>query len=356
MLLDESAIGRRAALGRLATGAVAGSLACALAAVGRAASAATSPASGSMGSAGGLNALRDGVLIAGRVVGRHVWVSDNRGHLYASDDGGANWQVQGGAARGALTALAFGVGSARAVGVAVGHRSAVLRSADGGRHWAVASLPTQESVSLLDAVVLSPSRVLAVGAFGAGWQSDDAGASWRAVQPVKGDRHYNACAANAQGQVVIVGESGLILHSPDGGQSWVEAASPVKASLFAVTATGAGHFVAAGLGGTVLWSVDGGQQWAAFSTPARHAWLGATALDDGSVLLAGGGGALCRLQPDAVGGGWHATRQVREGYGAWSSLLPCTPAGAAPSVLAVGETGLRRLDLAPWLQGTGSAL
>lgn len=299
----------------------------------------------------GLSVLRDGVLIAGRAVGNSLWVTDNRGHLFASDDGGASWRVQGAAARGALTSLAFGPGLA----VAVGHRSALLRSADGGKQWAPVALPTQESVSLLDALVLSPTHALAVGAFGAYWQSRDAGLSWSASQPIPGDRHYNAIAANAQGQVVIVGEGGLILRSADAGQSWAEVASPVKASLFAVVATRGGHFVACGLGGTVLHSVDGGVQWTVTNTPAHNSWLGASLADDGSVLLAGNGGALCRLVPGSSPGQLSVARQAREGYGAWSALLPCTPKGGAASLLAVGETGLLRLDRAPWLTNAGAA-
>lgn len=303
----------------------------------------------------GLAALRDGVLIAGRALGQRLWVTDNRGHLFASDDGAASWHMQGEAARGALTALAFGAG----VALAVGHRSAMLRSVDGGRQWAPVALPTPDSVSLLDALVLSPTHALAVGAFGAFWQSHDAGLRWSATPPIPGDRHYNACAVNAQGTVVIVGEGGLILRSPDAGKSWVEVASPVKASLFGVVATRAGHFVACGLGGTVLLSMDGGTQWVASHTPARQAWQGASLMDDDSVLLAGNGGALCRLVPHVAD---HAApdvlsvaRLVHEGYGTWAVLLPCTPKGGVPSLLAVGETGLLRLDRAPWLASTGAA-
>lgn len=298
----------------------------------------------------GFSALRDGVLIAGRAVGNSLWVSDNRGHLFASDDGGASWRVQGSAARGAITSLAFGSGLA----LAVGHRSAVLRSADGGKQWAAVALPAQESVSLLDALVLSPSHALAIGAFGAYWQSRDAGLTWSASQPIQGDRHYNAIAASTQGQLVIVGEGGLILRSADAGQSWVESASPVKASLFAVVATRDGHFIACGLGGTVLHSLDGGVHWTVTSTPDHHSWLGASLLDDGSVLLAGNGGALCRLV-SGPSGSLSVARQVREGYGAWSTLLPCTPKGGAASLLAVGETGLLRLDRAPWLKNAEAA-
>jgi photosystem II stability/assembly factor-like uncharacterized protein len=300
---------------------------------------------------GGLSALREGVLIAGRAVGNSLWVSDNRGQLFASDDGGASWRVQGSRARGAITSLAFGSGLA----IAVGHRSALLRSGDGGTQWAAATLPAQESVSLLDAVVLSPTHALAVGAFGAYWRSHDAGLSWVAAQPIAGDRHHNAIAGNAQGQLVIVGEGGLILRSADGGQSWAEVASPVKASLFAVVATRGGHFIAAGLGGTVLCSVDGGTRWTVTNTPAHNSWLGASLLDDDSVLLAGNGGALCRLVPGSVPGQLSVARQAREGYGAWSALLPCTPQGGVASLLAVGETGLLRLDRAPWLTSGAAA-
>ena len=343
-----SLVSRRQVLGRLLSG-VAG------AALALPARAAPGPAV-ALPAASGLAALRDGVLIAARAVGNRLWVADNRGHLLSSDDGGTNWRVLGAAAPGALTSIAFGAGPAQRLGVAVGHRRAVRRSVDGGQTWLAAALPTQDAVTLLDAVVLSATQILAVGAFGACWGSNDAGASWKRLSPSKGDRHYNACAANAQGQVVIVGEAGLILRSADGGQSWAEVNTPNKASLFAVATTSAGHFVAAGLGGVVLSSSDGGAQWAVHSAAQRQSWLGVTALDDGSVLLAGSGGALSHWAHDSASGNWSPVKQVREGYGAWCALLPCTPVGGAPALLAVGEIGVRRLDRAAWVMPVGAAL
>lgn len=342
-----SVVDRRQVLGRLLSG-VAG---LALASPGRGATAAADapPA------ASGLAALRDGVLIAARAVGNRLWVADNRGHLLSSDDGGGTWHVQGAAAPGALTAIAFGTGPAQRLGVAVGHRRALRRSVDGGHTWLAVALPTPDAVTLLDAAVLSSTQVLVVGAFGACWSSNDAGASWKRLAPTKGDRHYNACAVNAQGQMVIVGEGGLILHSADGGQTWAEVSTPNKASLFAVAATSAGHFVAAGLGGVVLSSSDGGAQWAVHNAADHQSWLGVTPLDDGSVLLAGNGGALSRWVHDPASGGWRAVKQVREGHGAWCALLPCKPVGGAPTLLAVGEMGVRRLDRAAWAPSGASS-
>jgi len=300
----------------------------------------------------GLTALQQGVLIAGHVVDRTLWVSDNRGHLYSSDDGGENWRVLGPQAAGALTAITVG----RKLGVAVGHRGAVLISSDRGQKWSASHLPSTDPISLLDVLVLPSGRIIAVGAFGAYWQSDDVGKSWQSIQPITGDKHYNASAHDLHGAIVIVGEAGLILRSTDEGVTWSEVESPVKSSLFSIVSTSAGRFVACGLGGAVLHSVDGGNKWQVSPTPEKHSWFGVSAMAEDVVLLAGNGGALCSLTLNSSGGATMG-RHTREGYGTWSRVLPWRqPNGAGEYLMAVGETGLKRVNRAAWSQSEGAAL
>lgn len=292
----------------------------------------------------GLSALKQGVLIAAHASADALWVSDNRGHLYVSRDEARSWARAEARGRGAVTAIHW----RGRLGLAVGHRSTVMRSTDRGTRWEPVRLDAAESVSLLDALMVDDDRALACGAFGHYWQSDDAGQSWRRGKAVDGDKHLNACAMLADGTLVIVGEGGLILRSTDHGATWAAVASPTQASLFGVTATRSGRLLACGLGGTLLQSTDQGQSWAASTTSPAVTWLSATAQDGDGVLLAGHHGMLALL--DARSG--KLLQSLREGYGSWAALLPC----GSNALIAVGETGLALLDREHWRRvGTAHA-
>jgi hypothetical protein len=59
----------------------------------------------------------------------------------------------------------------------------------------------------------------------------------------------------------IVGHEGTILHSTDGGKSWLTQASGTRTSLTAIAFTDSNTGWAVGIGGTILHSTDGGKSW-----------------------------------------------------------------------------------------------
>jgi photosystem II stability/assembly factor-like uncharacterized protein len=59
----------------------------------------------------------------------------------------------------------------------------------------------------------------------------------------------------------IVGELGLILHTSDGGDTWVVQHSPAKVQLLSVAAVTPTEVSVVGDHGTLLWSNDGGANW-----------------------------------------------------------------------------------------------
>ncbi len=292
-----------------------------------------------------------GALLSGCRNGGDLWVGDHRGQLFQSRDGGACWSRAAESGAGGITAIAM----AGSRGIAVGHRGTVLTSGDAGGRWQRRRIETQESLSLLDALLLPQDRLLAVGAFGACWASDDGGQRWAALKPIADDRHLNACAAGDDGVLIVVGERGLILRSADAGLSWSEASSGVGASLFAVVAAGGRQFIAAGLGGALLHSADAGEHWQPIASPSRAAWFGGSLIGGGAgrrVLLGGSGGALVSLAPEGSAG-WSVAHAGRSGPGAWRTVLDAGTPAAPGTLLAVGENGLQPLPAGPWLPAPG---
>jgi hypothetical protein len=149
--------------------------------------------------------------IAGQ--GTRLWIAAEAGQLYRSDDGGASW-------RDAAVAL----------------RRLVLRPA----------------------AVVDGDALLAFGLRGNLFRSDDAGQSWRALEPAATAMLTDGCALGA-GSYALVGLSGTVLLSGDGGASWTLRSSPIAAACRPCSRSD-GALLAVGEGGarrvTARWQRD----------------------------------------------------------------------------------------------------
>jgi photosystem II stability/assembly factor-like uncharacterized protein len=146
------------------------------------------------------------------------------------------------------------------------HDGDVFSSADGGTTWSRKSLGT--GIALFGLWGSGAQELYAVGARG-GDVASDAGAAEGA----------DAGAATAATL------TGVMFHSPDGGQTWTEIDVSPTGPLWKVSGTPDGQKVyAAGAGASLAWTADHGATWTARSR------LGA--LDLADVWVAPGDGAL----------------------------------------------------------------
>lgn len=224
----------------------------------------------------------------------------------------------------------------------VGAGGTMVATLDGGAHWGQSTLPTDQTLTGVDAAVYD--TVYAAGHGGALAYSDDDGWSWRSVPSPA--RDWSSVAVDRAGRtafvtgldgsiwchqgtgltplfqgepgdvlldvdvspdarrIVAVGELGMLVESLDGGASWVRRATRTSQDLHAVQLQDDGTVVAVGDGGTVV-LVDGG---AVLST----AWLGPNESLRGVHLDDEGFG-------HAVGtGGW--VLQTEDGGLTWDAL------------------------------------
>ena len=102
--------------------------------------------------------------------------------------------------------------------VVVGELGAIVRTEDGGKSW------TQQRMNgvdlLADVVVAEGDTLFAVGSPGAILRSDDSGATWvRQQSPDPYRLRLNRVAFVDANHGWVVGDSGLILHTEDGGRA-----------------------------------------------------------------------------------------------------------------------------------------
>jgi photosystem II stability/assembly factor-like uncharacterized protein len=123
----------------------------------------------------------------------------------------------------------------------------LYRTEDGGVTWH--ELPSPYGGSLFGVKPLGGDVVLAYGLRGNLFRSEDAGATWRKVETGTHAMLNDAVSVGAGGSVAIVGLSGVVLVSRDGGRSFALMHHEDRKGLSAAKALGPETLVVVGEGG-----------------------------------------------------------------------------------------------------------
>ena len=158
-----------------------------------------------------------------------VYLGTADGHVFASEDGAATWQLRGRVGSrldGVVTRLVVDRENANLVFAAVWYREAaenggVFRSEDGGRSWRPSGLEG-EAVRALEAAPSNRLDLVAGTRTGV-FRSLDQGSSWQRVSP-EGDlelRNVDSIAIDPlDANVIYAGTYHLPWRTRDGGKSW----------------------------------------------------------------------------------------------------------------------------------------
>ena len=297
-------------------------------------------------------------LNAAAMAGERLVVAGMRGAILYSDDQGQHWQQASVPVSVSLTGLCF---TDALNGWAVGHRGVILATRDGGAHWArqlqgeqaaQAILQVRQDPGQIDEArrlvaegadkpflavqCLGDGRVLALGAYGLAFSTQNAGQSWQpALALLNGSesQHLNAVQALG-GRIYLAGEQGALMRVDHDLQGFKRFASPYDGSFFGLLATRNNSLLAFGLRGHVFRSSDQGASWQSVAVASSKSLTAATQLRDGSLLLA-----------DESGQGWLSHDDGR-------SFRPVAPEQRFPLIallalpdggsLAVGTQGITR--------------
>lgn len=220
--------------------------------------------------------------------GRWIAVGE-RGHILLRTRARTHWRQLPSPTDDTLTAVAFSPDGR--TGLIVGHGGLVLRSQDGGLSWHLAHRAEDPTTVYLDVLWTGPEHAVISGAYGRLLRTADSGASF-VGQVLPDEMHLNRLGyVAATGSLYIAGESGMLLRSPDLGESWEQLAPPYEGSLFLFAELSDGAILVGGLRGHLFRSGDGGDTWTDIPGVVSSLLSGAASSTDGrTVLVVASGG------------------------------------------------------------------
>ena len=126
------------------------------------------------------------------------------------------------------------------------------------------------TASTMLAAARAGRRIVAVGERGTVLWSDDEGATFRQADAVPVSTTLTDVSFADEQHGWAVGHAGVVLHTADGGRTWVlQRSDPARDQpLLAVRFSDATHGVAVGLWSLVLVTQDGGKDWRPVALPA----------------------------------------------------------------------------------------
>ncbi|WP_321393644.1 WD40/YVTN/BNR-like repeat-containing protein [Emcibacter sp.] len=174
----------------------------------------------------------------------------------------------------------------------VGSFTLILKSEDQGKTWQDLSIGEDALLSRIQ--FLSAGHAVITGEFGVVYVSADGGNSWSPTGPVPNEFYSAASYFRSENEGWVGGLQGIILHTEDGGQTWVRQPSGTSSPIYNIFETGQALY-ALGDQGTLL-KFDG-EHWRSLDV----AGLGfgylraAVAAGEDQIIVAGGNGLLRRL-------------------------------------------------------------
>lgn len=222
------------------------------------------------------------------VVGEKIWISGQEGLIVHSADGGKTFSPQKSGTENYLFAIHM-LDEKR--GFAVGDRSTLVETKDGGETWEARKVAPEsageeeENPDLLlamqdpilyDVHFLDESTGWVVGEFGRILRTDDGGATWREqqktlmgeetgiVDPMDIPTFFGVHPVSAE-EAIVTGLEGRIARTTDGGETWafetMTLEYPIVDPLYASYVTSEGTAWAVGAAGEVVTRNPEDEQW-----------------------------------------------------------------------------------------------
>ena len=245
----------------------------------------------------------DPLLLDTTRAGERIVAVGERGIILLSDDEGTTWRQAEVPVQVLLTAVGF---ADPQHGWALGHDAVILFTDNGGERWELQQYAPELDIPLLDILVRDSEHVVATGALGMVFTTDDAGKNWLRQEllmsvgkylgmPESFDNfapHWFSIGAGNDGALYLAGERGMLARSGDNGTTWQQLTSPYNGSFFGLAFLPDNKLLAYGMLGNAFASSDSGTTWRAVNTGIDKSIVASALLPGRGLVLAGMAGAM----------------------------------------------------------------
>jgi photosystem II stability/assembly factor-like uncharacterized protein len=193
-----------------------------------------------------------------------------RGTIFKTTDGGVSWKAVLEAPKSTISVFTDVKFWGTEFGVAVGggdfeegQRSLIAITHDGGAHWTIRTVETQDPAILRRISFQSPSILWSVGGSSV-YVSRDSGETWRLAHTERGAVDLDGLSITEDGGIYVTGGWGLLVKSPDRGSSWERVVLPASFSevyLCSLVFADSRRGWLGGDRGRVASTTDGGRTW-----------------------------------------------------------------------------------------------
>ncbi len=228
------------------------------------------------------------------------WAAGNGGILIHSTDGGANWSAQDSGQANTLYSVCFsGIDS----GWAVGSSGTLVQTIDTGNSWSARQITDRH---LTGVFFCDDLRGWAVGDTII-LRTTNGGETWQAyVSPDVTIPYLRAVSFAGPTQGWAVGHEGKILHTDDGGSSWLPQSSGQGNPLLDIVFVDPSNGWAVGVGGVIIHTTNGGQSWSQQYVGTAAVLHGVAFWDISNGIAVGDSGLVFTT----LNGGGHWERQA----------------------------------------------
>lgn len=177
-------------------------------------------------------------------------------------------------------------------GFAVGAYGMFLHTSDGGKTWEdVASRIDNIDGWHLNAIISNDQGVVYIaGEKGVLFRSDDFGETWMTLNSPYEGSFFGALPGYKPDELFIYGLQGHIFRSGDRGETWEDVQSKASDGVMDGVVLGPDSVILVGNSGMILTSQDGGKEFTLQITPSRNALLAVEKTPNGKLIMVGQSG------------------------------------------------------------------